>query len=279
MIRIYRQIDGVAMGSPLGPILAGIFLSKLENGPLAQEIDKFSFYCRYMDDTFILCNNQTDFLKTFDRFNTVHPSIKFTWEKENEGRIAFIDVLLTRKKDGSLERNINREITWTGKYTNFLSFVPLQQKRNLIKTLHHRIKTICTVDAIEDETKALFKTLKENGYPEKFINKNIANKRQRRECLTVNKKPLYIRLQFRGDAPSEMLRLKLSRSIQRTFNAAKLQLVFATRPIITPRLKDKLPRLATPSVFINSTAPVEQVILADVLGICTFGLVSIYPCG
>ncbi|CAH8523514.1 unnamed protein product [Schistosoma mattheei] len=136
-------------------------------------------------------------------------------------------------------------MTWTGQYTNFFSFVSLQQKWNLIKTLHHRIKTICTMDMIEDETKTLFTTLKENGFPEKFINKNLANKRQRRECPTVNKKPLYIRLQFRGDAPSEMLRLKLSRSIQRTFNAAKLQLVFSTRPIITPRLKDKLPRLAT----------------------------------
>ena len=131
-------------------------------------------------------------------------------------------------------------MTWTGQYTNSFSFVPLQQKWNLIKTLHHRIKTICTMDTIEDETKTLFTTLKENGYPEKFINKNLANKRQCRECPTVNKKPLYIRLQFRGDAPSEMLRLKLSRSIQRTFNAAKLQLVFSTRPIITPKLKDKL---------------------------------------
>ncbi|VDP79739.1 unnamed protein product [Echinostoma caproni] len=28
---IFRQINGVAMGSPLGPILADIFMSKLEN--------------------------------------------------------------------------------------------------------------------------------------------------------------------------------------------------------------------------------------------------------
>ncbi|CAI2725421.1 unnamed protein product [Schistosoma spindalis] len=140
--------------------------------------------------------------------------------------------------------NINRKITSTGQYTNFLSFVPLQYKRNLIKT-HHKIKTICSADTIEDETKMLYITLKENGYPEKFISKNMATKKQNREYPTVNKKPLYIRLQFRDDAPGEMLRLKLSRSIQRTFNAGELQLIFSTRPIITPRLKDKLPRLAT----------------------------------
>ena len=31
---IYDQIDGVAMGSPLGPILANIFMSHLENTAL-----------------------------------------------------------------------------------------------------------------------------------------------------------------------------------------------------------------------------------------------------
>ncbi|CAH8682281.1 unnamed protein product [Schistosoma rodhaini] len=242
---IYRQIDGVAMGSPLGPIMTDIFLAKLENGPLTQQIEKFSLYCRYMDDTFILCNDYTDLMETLQLFNTTHPSIKFTCEEENGGRIAFLDVLLTRRKDDSLKRNINRKTSWTGQYTNFLSFVPLQYKRNLIKTLHYRIKTICSEDTVEEETKALYMTLRENGYPEKFINKNITSKRDHKECLTVNKKPLYIRPQFRGDAPSEMVRLKLRRSIERTFNAGKLQLMFSTRPMITPTLKDKLPRLAT----------------------------------
>ena len=46
---MYRQIDGVAIGSHLGLILADILLSKLENFSLAKQIDKFSFYCRYMD--------------------------------------------------------------------------------------------------------------------------------------------------------------------------------------------------------------------------------------
>ena len=49
---MYRQIDGIAMGSPLGPALANIFVgyeSKLFN-----EISKPTVYCRYVDDTFSL---------------------------------------------------------------------------------------------------------------------------------------------------------------------------------------------------------------------------------
>ena len=31
IIKVYQQNDGVAMGSPLGPVLSGIFMVKLEN--------------------------------------------------------------------------------------------------------------------------------------------------------------------------------------------------------------------------------------------------------
>ncbi|VDO51390.1 unnamed protein product [Schistosoma margrebowiei] len=41
---IYRQIDSVAMGSPLGPILANIFMGSLENMVLKQTISKTTEY-------------------------------------------------------------------------------------------------------------------------------------------------------------------------------------------------------------------------------------------
>lgn len=44
---------------------------------------------------------------------------------------------------------------------------------------------------------------------------------------------------------NELLILKLQIVIQRTFNACKIQLMFFTHSLVTPKLKDKLPRLAT----------------------------------
>ena len=52
----YKQIDGVAMGSPLGPTFANIFLSYYEQIWLKNCPYEFKpvIYKRYVDDTFLL---------------------------------------------------------------------------------------------------------------------------------------------------------------------------------------------------------------------------------
>ncbi|VDP88379.1 unnamed protein product [Echinostoma caproni] len=50
---IYRQKDSVAMESPLGPLFADVFMSKIENDPLKTHTKQCVLYKRYVDD--ILC--------------------------------------------------------------------------------------------------------------------------------------------------------------------------------------------------------------------------------
>ena len=55
---IYVQNDGVVMGSPLGPVLANIFIVELETLVIAALMDKMKCWTRYVDDT--RCYIKTD---------------------------------------------------------------------------------------------------------------------------------------------------------------------------------------------------------------------------
>ena len=53
---IYLQIDGVAMGSPLGPVLAGIFMVELERSLVPKLSSYIKFWKRFVDDTITFAN-------------------------------------------------------------------------------------------------------------------------------------------------------------------------------------------------------------------------------
>ena len=54
--KVYQQVDGVAMGSPLGPILTNAFLAYFENNWLQNFSSAFEahYYKQYVDDIFAL---------------------------------------------------------------------------------------------------------------------------------------------------------------------------------------------------------------------------------
>ncbi|BHF66453.1 hypothetical protein SprV_0200947000 [Sparganum proliferum] len=52
--QLYRQIDGVAMGSPFGPFLANVFMGKVERTSLQDTIDGLKFYGRLYFPFFFL---------------------------------------------------------------------------------------------------------------------------------------------------------------------------------------------------------------------------------
>ena len=118
----YGQIDGVAMGSPLAPVLANLFMGHHERIWLQQyDGPAIYFYRRYMDDTFCLFNNERDALEFFQYINDKHPSIRFTMETEVNHKLPFLDVLLDNSNPPSLVTSIFRKRThYTGLLTNIL---------------------------------------------------------------------------------------------------------------------------------------------------------------
>ena len=87
---VYYQHDGVAMGNSLGPILADIFMCHLEKTSILTSDLSPEFYRRYVDNTFCLFSNKEDAIKFLDYINTIHPSIKFDMELENNNKLEFL---------------------------------------------------------------------------------------------------------------------------------------------------------------------------------------------
>ncbi|BHF57554.1 hypothetical protein SprV_0100049600 [Sparganum proliferum] len=208
-------------------------------------INGLVFYGRYVDDIFCLADGTTDTEDLVQKFNSAHPSLKFTAEVEAGNEIAFLDVLLHRQEDGSIQRRVFRKKTWTGQYVNFHSFVPLNIKRNLVQGLAARVRRICSPEAIEEELQQLRNTLRENGYPDRFILRNIGERAAKPTVATAEKKELFIRLPFAGDAESELVRRRLTTAITRAFPAAKLRVCFTNSPLLRLGGKDRLPLEAT----------------------------------
>ena len=133
------HIHRVAMGSPLGPVLANLFMGFHEKRWLDQfQLCDVLLYRRYVDDIICLFNFEQDADKIFKFLNPQHPNIKFTFEKQKDVKIVFLDVLILQK-DQNLCTSVFRKMTSICLYTNFVSSTPHSYKSGLIKTLMHRI--------------------------------------------------------------------------------------------------------------------------------------------
>ena len=91
----YDQIDGVAMGSPLGPVLANIFMCHFEEKWVLNNNARPSvWFPRYVDDTFTLFDNKNTATQFLYYLNNCHANIKFTVEFEENSTIPFLDILI-----------------------------------------------------------------------------------------------------------------------------------------------------------------------------------------
>ena len=82
---IYQQIDGVSMGTPLGPTFANFYMCNLENKTFSDiPTIKPLIYTRYVDDIFLVVDNfqQIETLKNTFENNSPNGELfsKFTYE-------------------------------------------------------------------------------------------------------------------------------------------------------------------------------------------------------
>ncbi|KAJ8919473.1 hypothetical protein NQ315_016573, partial [Exocentrus adspersus] len=155
----YQQDFGVAMGSSLSPIMSNTFMEHFEETYVKSYINKPKIWWRYVDDIFSIWPHGQDNLADFLNFlNNIEPTIKFTLELEENNKLPFLDVMISKNTEinSNFQTNVYRKKTNTNRYLNFNSNHHLSIKKGVIKKKDH-IKNI----------------LKENAYPVNLVDKTF----------------------------------------------------------------------------------------------------------
>jgi hypothetical protein len=95
----YEQTEGVAMGSPLCPLIGNFFMEDFEKKVIELATHKPACWFRYVDDTLVIWPHGQAKLEDFlIHVNGLHNKIQFTMEREEEGHLPFLDIDIYKKR-------------------------------------------------------------------------------------------------------------------------------------------------------------------------------------
>ncbi|XP_076034533.1 uncharacterized protein LOC143021128 [Oratosquilla oratoria] len=170
--RMYVQRDGVAMGSPLGVLFANFFMGTVEEQVFG-DIQRPSTYCRYIDDTFIRVESESELQvlrQTFEEKSGLH----FTMEKSTDGALPFLGVLL--KIEDTISTSVYVKSTNAGHCLNGQSKCPDRFKETTIVAFVRRALSHCS----EWKNVRVSQMLVDNGYPHHVVVSSVVKR-------TINK--------------------------------------------------------------------------------------------
>ena len=185
--KFYEQVEGAAMGSPISPIVANLFMENFEMRALQSSPNPPLLWKRFVDDTFVILKkaHKEEFLT---HINSLDSNIQFTSEEPGpEGSLPFLDILITPDEEGRLETTVYRKPTHTDQYLQWDSHHPISSKYSVVGTLYHRAKTICSNNQRLQQEEHLTKALGNCNYPRWALNRvkiRINNPAQKKNRTT-----------------------------------------------------------------------------------------------
>ena len=169
--QVYKQINGVSMGSPLGPTFADFYMSYVENYLLSQSnrISNPCFYTRYVDDIMAVFNSPNHVHYFINRLRN-SSILNFTVEYAKNGKFAFLDVLMNIDDGGNITTSVYCKPTDKGVYCNYFSHTSEMYKRSVIKTLVFKaLKYTSNWPLFPAEIVRLKQLFCNNNYPQHLV--------------------------------------------------------------------------------------------------------------
>ena len=178
--KMYVQVEGCSMGSPLSCTIANFYMCHLENSVLTSSPGLSPpIYGRYVDDIFMVVDSPEQLLQVKEAFER-NSVLKFTVEHEKSKQLAFLDCLINRD-DHKFTTSVYVKPTHGGDCINYNGLCPQRYKTGVINTLLHRAYAISSSwTHIHKEISRVRQLLTNNNFPidliDKEINKFLTNK-------------------------------------------------------------------------------------------------------
>ena len=176
------------MGSPVSVVVAEIVMQHIEKRALATYDQTLHFWFRYVADTITIL--QTDDIDDFHgHLNRQNSDIQFTRELEDNGKIPFLDCLVSRD-DTRLRTTVYRKPTHTDRLLDQSSYNPTSHRATMVRTLTRPAQIICdSADNLRDENEQLRQIFNKNDYSDEFIDtNNYKQNKQNDECANTETK-------------------------------------------------------------------------------------------
>ena len=130
------------MGTRMDPSYANIFIKYVEIQLIDTSPKKPTLWLRFIDDILMIWGHGKQPIEDFKHLaNIIHPTIKFFFNS-NEQEIPFLDTIIYRGNDNSIETRLYHKATDNKQYLHYNSVHPWKQKRCVPYGLLIRCKRI-----------------------------------------------------------------------------------------------------------------------------------------
>ena len=150
----YNQLHGTAMGPLVSIVVAKIVMQNIKEQALATYSETFPFWLRYVDDK-ITAIHKNKINKFHEHLNKQNTSIQFTKGIEENGKIPFLDCLVTCENN-TQQTTVYRKPTHTDRLLDQTSYNPTSHKATMVRTLKRRAQIVCdSHNSLTNKTKHL----------------------------------------------------------------------------------------------------------------------------
>ena len=185
--KFYRQKQGVAMGSPLAPVLACLYMEMFETDlRLSMPGPQPSLWYRFIDDIILQWPHSREDFDTFlSRLNQLETliNLQVEWEIVDSihpgcATMPFLDLCTTRSPSG-FDFSVYRKPTCSNIYTHFFSAHLDSTKRGVLISLFLRAHRLCDSNNISAEIDYVRNAFLKLKYPSWFIDQALAAARSK----------------------------------------------------------------------------------------------------